>query len=264
MSRAGPVGGLQTLASGGSGIRPPPKFHRQWEILSAESQDHWIALALMSGRVNQPLQDHARSPREWTDPEPLLAPGVEGNARLTGTLGLVLLVLLAMEGLTILAIRPLFGTHVFVGLLLLPPVLLKIGSTLWRFVRFYLGAADYQRRGAPFLILRLLGPLVILSTLVVIGTGIVLVLGPPTWRLPLLFLHKASFVVWFGLMSLHVLAHLLDVVRLGTRDWLSRSRERLAGVGARQSAVAASLVAGTVLGVLLLPTVSGWPLVGGN
>lgn len=241
-----------------------PARDRQGDIISAESQGPWIALASMSGTQNQPLQDQARTRTQWSDPESLPDPGAEGNARLTGTLGLILLVLLAMEGLTILAIRPLLGAHVFLGMLLLPPVLLKISSTVWRFARFYLGADEYQRRGRPFLILRLLGPLVILTTLAVIGTGIVLVLGPPTWRLPLLFLHKASFILWFGLMALHVLAHLVDVARLGPRDWLGRGRDRLSGIGARQTAVAASLVAGTVLGVLVLPAASGWPFLGGN
>ncbi|MGC2296744.1 MAG: hypothetical protein WA695_08660 [Candidatus Dormiibacterota bacterium] len=214
--------------------------------------------------MNQQSRHDARSQAERDKPEAFLGKGAEGNARLTGSLGLVLLLLLAMEGFTILAIRPLLGAHVFLGMLLVPPVLLKIGSTLWRFARFYLGADEYQRRGPPLLFMRLLGPLVIISTVAVIGTGIGLVLGPPVWRLPLLFLHKTSFILWFGLMSLHVLGHLVDMFQFGARDWLSRGRERLSGVGARQFAVAASLVVGTMLGVLILPATKGWPLVGGQ
>ncbi|HVB13527.1 MAG TPA: hypothetical protein VNH38_02070 [Candidatus Dormibacteraeota bacterium] len=213
--------------------------------------------------MNQQSLEGARSPEARGNLKAVLGKGAEGNARLTGNLGLLLLVLLAMEGFTILAIRPLLGAHVFLGMLLVPPVLLKIGSTIWRFARFYLGAPAYQRRGPPLLFMRLLGPLVIISTVVVIGTGIALVLGPPAWRLSLLFLHKASFILWFGLMSLHVLGHLLDVFQFGGRDWLSRGRDRLSGVGARQFAVAASLVIGTILGVLILPATNGWPVVGG-
>jgi hypothetical protein len=55
--------------------------------------------------------------------------GVEGNARLTATTGVLLIVLLAVEGVTILFIRPLISMHVFVGLMLVPPVALKLGST---------------------------------------------------------------------------------------------------------------------------------------
>ena len=46
--------------------------------------------------------------------------GVEGNARLTASVAVVLFVLLAAEGVTILRIRPLLTPHVFIGMLLAP------------------------------------------------------------------------------------------------------------------------------------------------
>src|SRR5579863_2660040 len=67
--------------------------------------------------------------------------GVESNARLTAATAAVLLVLLAAEGVTILRIHALLTPHVVIGMLLVPPILLKIGSTGWRFVRYYRGAA---------------------------------------------------------------------------------------------------------------------------
>ena len=51
--------------------------------------------------------------------------GVEGNTRLTSATGLVLLVMLAVEGYTILDVRGLITVHVFVGVMLVGPVLLK-------------------------------------------------------------------------------------------------------------------------------------------
>jgi hypothetical protein len=75
--------------------------------------------------------------------------GPEGNARLTGGTGAVLVVLLAAEGVTILRIRGLLTAHVFIGLVLVPPVLLKTGSTLWRFARYYLGDPAFRRKGPP-------------------------------------------------------------------------------------------------------------------
>jgi hypothetical protein len=62
--------------------------------------------------------------------------------------------------------------HVFIGLLLVPPVLLKTGSTLWRFARYYLGDPAFRRKGPPPVLLRLLGPFVILLTLAVLATGV--------------------------------------------------------------------------------------------
>ena len=76
--------------------------------------------------------------------------GVAGNARLTAANAavlLVLLVLLAAEGVTILRVHRLLLPHVFIGVVLIPPVLLKVASTTWRFARYYSGAPAYWRRG---------------------------------------------------------------------------------------------------------------------
>ena len=68
----------------------------------------------------------------------LFVGGPEGNRRLTATTGAVLLVLLAAEGATLIAIRPLLSVHIFLGVLLIPPVALKLASTGYRFARYYL------------------------------------------------------------------------------------------------------------------------------
>jgi len=196
------------------------------------------------------------------------AAGVEANARLTATTAVVLLVLLAAEGVTILRVRALVTPHVVVGMLLVPPVALKLGSTGWRFARYYLGAPAYREKGPPPPLLRLLGPLVVVLTVAVLATGVALLLGPASWQGKLLLLHKASFVLWFGAMAIHVLGHLLDTARLAPRDWLRRARGEVAGAGLRQWAVAASLVVGVWLAALVVPHVGFWlahdaPHVGG-
>jgi len=48
------------------------------------------------------------------------ADGADGNARLTGAIGLLLLVVLFVEGITILQVRQLITVHIFVGLVLVP------------------------------------------------------------------------------------------------------------------------------------------------
>lgn len=100
--------------------------------------------------------------------------GVEGNSRLTASAAVVLLVLLAAEGATLLSIRSLLGPHVFLGFLVIPPVALKISSTVYRFARYYTGDPAYRRKGAPHPVLRLLGPVVILTTVALLSTGVAL------------------------------------------------------------------------------------------
>jgi hypothetical protein len=183
---------------------------------------------------------------------------VAANARLTASNAVVLLVLLAAEGVTTLRVRQLLSPHVFIGMVLIPPVLLKVASTAWRFARYYRGAPAYRRKGPPPLVLRLLGPVVVMLTLVLLASGVALLLVGRSWLPLLLKVHKASFVLWFGAMTIHVLGHLSEVLRLAPRDWLSRTRREVTGAGPRQWLIAASLVAGAMLGFLLLSHVSHW------
>jgi hypothetical protein len=206
---------------------------------------------------------HAQAVRLSTPVDRRRRSGVEANARLTALTGVVLAVLLAVEGITILRVGPLLTLHVFVGMLLVPPVLLKMGSTLWRFGRYYLGSPEYRRRGPPAPLLRALGPVVVALTVAVFASGIALVLGPSSWRSSMLLLHQASFVVWFGAAALHVLGHLSDTLRLAPADFLARTRREVRGAGARQWALAASVVMGAGLGALVVPHVGGWLHAGG-
>ena len=184
--------------------------------------------------------------------------GVAGNARLTAANAAVLLVLLAVEGITVLRVRGLLSPHVFIGVVLIPPVLVKVGSTGWRFARYYAGAPAYRRKGPPPVLLRMLGPVVVILTLVLLFSGVGLLLVGPSWLPLLLKVHKASFVLWFAAMTIHVLGHMGEVFQLAPRDWLRRTRREVTGAGPRQWLIAASLVAGVMLGFLLLSHIGHW------
>lgn len=186
--------------------------------------------------------------------------GAFGNERLTAASGVLLIVLLAGLGVTIVRIRPLIDVHLFVGLLLLPPVAVKLASTGYRFARYYGGSPSYRERGAPPAALRALGPLVVLSTLAVFATGVALLAEGPGASATLRTLHKASFIVWIGFTALHVLGHLPDL----PRALLRRRGERYeynplaaGGVG-RVLALTGAVVAGALLATLLIPHFAGW------
>src|ERR1700740_3042709 len=101
----------------------------------------------------------------------LLAGGTSGNERLTAITGGALLVGLRALGVTLLRIGPLLGPHMFIGLLLIGPVLLKMASTGYRFARYYTRDRAYLLEGPPPANLRLLAPLVVVSTAVGVATG---------------------------------------------------------------------------------------------
>ena len=132
-----------------------------------------------------------------TTQEPGHGASPAGNERLTAMTGAVLLVLFVAECLTLLNLGKLLTLHFFLGMLLLGPVGLKAGSTLWRFTRYYTGSAAYVRRGPPAPLQRVTGPFVILTTLAVLGTGVMLLVegGGPGGG-PWIQLHHMSFLLW--------------------------------------------------------------------
>ena len=171
--------------------------------------------------------------------------GSSGNEQLTAIVATVLIVLLLVEGATLLQLRSLLTVHAFVGMLLIPVVALKVGSTGWRMLRYYRGGEEYVRRGPPHIALRaLVGPVLVVSTILVLATGVALLVLDQTQG-TLVGLHKASFVVWAGAFGVHVLAHVLKLPRA-----LSA---RLPGAALRIVLVVGTLSAGAAIAVATLP-----------
>src|SRR5690242_11373572 len=126
----------------------------------------------------------------------LLGGGVDGNGWITTATGVVLIVLLAVLGVTIVLIGQLTWLHLFLGLLLLGPVALKLASTGYRFVRYYTHDRRYVDRGPPIWPLRSIAPVVVATTAIVFASGIVLLFLGPRDRGPWQSVHKVSFIVW--------------------------------------------------------------------
>ena len=186
--------------------------------------------------------------------------GPEANSRLTAMTAGALLVLFAVEGFTLLRLHSMLTVHVFVGTLLLPPALLKIGSTGYRFARYYLGSPAYRRKGPPPPLLRVLGPVVVISTLGLLLSGVALMFIGIGLRPQVLFLHRATFIVWFAAMTVHVLGYALETARLAPRDWARRAHRDVSGARLRQWAVAGSVAVGVPLGLLLMARTGNWYL----
>lgn len=183
-------------------------------------------------------------------------PSAAGNARLTGATGAVLLLLFCAEAATVvIGVKGMLTLHVMIGLLLVPPLLVKISSVSWRFLRYYRRNEAYRRRGTPPTVLRILGPLLLLATIVLFVSGITLLLAPSAFGGPrgtMYSIHAGSFGTWIVLVLAHVTGHARDLRRLAAKDWLRRSRAAVPGALVRQLAVLASLAAGLALALSLV------------
>lgn len=184
--------------------------------------------------------------------------GPEGNEHLTAMTGAVLLLGFAVEGLTILQIHRLIWLHFVVGFLLIGPVLLKIGSTGYRFARYYLRSEPYRRKGPPAPMLRILGPLVVLTSVAVLGTGVMLAVVGPADQGNWMFLHKASFVLWFGVMTIHVVAYAPRLPRLLRGGRSQPGPAAAPGTAARYLALGGALAGGILVAALAMHLSGQW------
>lgn len=181
----------------------------------------------------------------------------EGNALLTAITAAVLTVLLAGLGVTILDIGGLVTEHMLLGLALIPPVLLKLASTGYRFARYYAGSRAYTAPGPPRLPLRLLAPVLVGATLAVFTSG-VLLLATGHKAGTLLEIHQVSFIVWGVVFVVHFLAYSPRMVRSLLAARPSVSRQAVPGGGLRGMVVAFAVAGGIALAISLLPVIQNW------
>jgi hypothetical protein len=216
------------------------------------------------------LLETAAGSAHRADPVSLRTGGPRGNAQLTAWTGLLFLALIAVELVTLLDVRGWMSWHLVVGVLLVPVALLKTGSTGWRIVRYYTGNRSYRTGGPPPMILRVVGPLVVLSTLGVLGSGLALIaLGQQTsqqtWLTALghqvsaVTLHQAFFIAFGAFTGLHLLARIVPAIQLSTaRSTQYDARTGTPGKGPRALTVAVTLAAAAIAAALILPAAAGW------
>ena len=170
---------------------------------------------------------------------------VLANQRLTATTGALLFLLLAAIAATILSLSSLLVVHYFVGLLLVPPLVLKLGTTGYRFARYYLRDAAYRLAGPPPGLLRFaVAPLLVGSTLVVMATGIELWLFGLRFGQGWMTAHTLSAVAFMLALGGHLIGHLRRSVREALREFTATATTRAITL---RSALIATLLLGAIL-----------------
>jgi hypothetical protein len=229
-------------------------------------------VALLDRRPGSPaiLTDTLRAALGQVHRDNPVAPrtgGPAGNARLTAWTGLVLLVLALAELITLINVGGLISWHIVIGTLLIPPALLKTASTGWRIARYYRGNSEYRQAGPPPMLLRILGPGVVASTLGLLASGLVLILLGRDKSRTILFqvlgqrvdwltLHQGLFIVWAVLTGLHVLARLIPALQLTGVP--KRRNLAVDGSRSRSAILIGSVVIAALSAVLVLSASGSW------
>ena len=183
---------------------------------------------------------------------------VIGNERLTALAGLILLGLIVIELVTTADLRSFMSAHVFVGVLLVGPLAVKLGSTGYRFVRYYTGSIAFVQKGPPRFSLRVLAVPLVAMTLVLVGSGGGLLVTGPNQSGPLIALHNVSTLIWLPMIAIHAIAYVRRTPRLIAPDLQAAREGQRDGARLRLGLNIGALVAGTVAAVLLLPADVPW------
>jgi hypothetical protein len=191
--------------------------------------------------------------QEPADPATL---GAEGNERLTAWAGAALLVGFGAECLTLLNVHWWLTAHMLIGIAVLVPTVVKGASTMYRFAKYYTNDPAYVRKGPPKLLLRIIGPFLLLNTFAVLLTGILIPLAG-SHRLRIEQLHRLGTWTWAALIAVHVLYYLWRVPGLVLADLAGRGTLRSAAFR-RMAAVGGSCVVGMGLALALMPWVRDW------
>jgi hypothetical protein len=183
----------------------------------------------------------------------------DGNERLTAAVGVLVLVPILVELATVvLGVHTFMSLHVFVGLALIPPVLLKLGSTSWRFARYYTRSRAYVAHGPPQLAMRLLAPLLVAATVALFSSGVAMGILHGNALQIARRLHGPASVVWLVLIGVHVLVYLKRALTSSREDVRSTTRREVQGATWRSYTLAAALIFGLVAGAATIPAQHRW------
>jgi len=179
------------------------------------------------------MPDSPPSPDSETRGRNLFPGGVAGNRRLTASTGTLLHSLLwiqiasalffAFETFNIVlpsgpwhtVIRPI---HFFVGFLLAPLIVIKIGSTNYKFLLYYLRSRRYKEAGPPQLLARVLAPVLVGSVIVLFVSGWEMWSFTNAWGVVWIPVHVISAIIFTVALIAHIVLHAREAHREAAKD----------------------------------------------
>jgi len=106
------------------------------------------------------------------------------------------------------------------------------------------------------LVLRLIAPIVVVTSVVMLASGVALMIAGPSYRDSLLPIHKISFIVSVVFTAVHVLGHLLELPAPVRADLGPEAG--VAGRSLRLMLVVLAIGGGVALGLWALTYAGSW------
>lgn len=201
------------------------------------------------------------------------AGGPAANARLTALAGVALLAMLIVQVASALffallsfnvplPVGPVFDlvhpVHFFVGFLLMPVIAIKLGSVGWRFAMYYLGRPAYKAAGPPGWVARLLAPAMVVSAIVLFGSGVEMWSFRNDAIAYWTQVHVLAAICFVAALCLHLAINAGRAHRDAAADLTREPREATPVPGrlTRRALLGAGLASGAALAV----SAANWPL----
>jgi hypothetical protein len=184
---------------------------------------------------------------------------IERNKRLTATSATVLFVLIIAELVITANLVELISYHIFVGILIAGPLVVKMCSTGYRFFRYYTKSPDFVKAGPPNILLRLLAPFLVFITVLVMISGFGLLVSGHAHEGLFLKIHAVSVALWLPLLTVHIYAYIRKAAGLIANDWIEKSKYRVPGRQGRFSINVAALIVSGIVANILTPLYRGEP-----
>lgn len=182
---------------------------------------------------------------------------IDRNERITVIAGALLFVFIIVELFITSSVRSLGTEHVFVGILLSGPLVVKMLSTGYRFFRYYTKSPKYVRQGPPNSVLRILAPFLVLTTLLVFTSGYLMVFGHNFNFY--LKIHAVSCALWLPLLIIHIYAYIRKVLSVVSSNRNTSTKRPTSNKKAGLGINIAGLIIGVIASIALLPKYGrGW------
>jgi hypothetical protein len=182
---------------------------------------------------------------------------IERNKRMTAIAGTILFVLIIVELVITANLNELLSEHIFIGVLLSGPLVIKMFSTGYRFFRYYTKSPDFVRAGPPNILLRLLAPFLVVITILVFVSGFGLVLGGHAHEELFFKIHAVSVALWLPLLAVHIYAYIRKASGLIANDWTGKSKTRVPGREGRLGINVAAIIVSGIAAIIMTPWNAG-------